>query len=153
MYQYTPANAKTYNTLGIKGTTYQLGFDEVSTILGDLHGKVALDFGTGTGRTARLLHALRAEKVYGVDHNQTMINQATASPNEGIDFMKVDDKLPFNQDSFDVALAAHVFVEVSSLKEMRQISSEVYRVLKPGGSFIVIANKRSLTLELSAMIT
>jgi len=140
MYKYTQENAETYKTLGIEGTTYQPGFDEVRNILGDLHGKVALDFGTGAGRTARLLHALGAEKVIGVDHNQTMINQAISSHEKGLEFITVGEKLPFDQDTFDAALAAHVFVEVSTLNEMHQISNEVYRVLKHGAVFVIVAN-------------
>lgn len=140
MYEYTQDNAKTYGTLGIQGTTYQPGFDEVKNIFGDLRGKVALDFGTGAGRTARLLRALGAKKVVGIDHNQTMIDQAASAHEEGLEFIKVGKDLPFDEGTFDVALAAHVLVEVSSIEEMRQISREVCRVLKPGGVFIIVAN-------------
>lgn len=52
MYKYSDDNAATYSQLGIKGTTYESDFNETQKILGSLSGKKALDFGSGTGRTA-----------------------------------------------------------------------------------------------------
>lgn len=140
MYQYSSNNAETYSKLGIKGTTYESGFEETKRILGDLKGKTALDFGCGAGRTAKLLLSLGAGEVIGVDHNQSMIDQATRSQIERSTFHKIDKKIPLEDNSIDVSLAAHVFVEVASIEEMKQISSEVFRVLKKGGRFIIITN-------------
>lgn len=140
MYTYSEDNARTYSTLGIKGTTYEPGFNETGGIFGDLTGKMALDFGTGTGRTAQLLLSFGADKVVGVDHNQSMIDQAKKLANEHLEFRQIEKTLPFKQETFNVALAAHVFVEVSSIEEMKQISKEVYRVLQPGGIFVIITN-------------
>ena len=49
-YSYTDGNAELYGSLGIEGTTYQIGFDAVAELLGDISGKTFLDFGCGTGR-------------------------------------------------------------------------------------------------------
>lgn len=140
MYKYSDQNAETYSKLGITGTTYESGFNEARKIFGDLTGKTALDFGTGAGRTAQLFLSMGASKIVGVDHNQSMIDQAKKLSDPKFEFVKIDTTLPFTNNTFDVAIAAHVFVEVSSIKEMQQISSEVYRVLKPGGSFVIITN-------------
>src|SRR3989344_7691852 len=140
MYKYSDNNAQTYSQLGIKGTTYESGFNETKKILGDLTNKKVLDFGSGAGRTAQLLLSMGAEKVVGVDHNQSMIDQTKKIQNEKLEFVKVDSTLPFEENTFDGALAAHVFVEVISLDEMKQVSSEVFRVLKPGGIFVIITN-------------
>jgi predicted RNA methylase len=51
-YSYTDGNAELYRSLGIEGTTYQIGFDAVGKLLGDITGKTFLDFGCGTGRSA-----------------------------------------------------------------------------------------------------
>lgn len=140
MYKYSQDNAATYSKLGITGTTYESGFNEAKRIFGDLNGKVALDFGSGTGRTAHLLSSMGAQKVVGVDHNQSMIDEAKKIQDTNLEFIKIDQTIPFEANTFDVALSAHVFVEVSSIDEMKQIGSEVYRVLKPGGTFVIITN-------------
>jgi len=139
-YKYSNKNAATYSKLGIKGTTYEPGFNEARRILGDLRGKTALDFGSGAGRTAQLLLSMGADKVVGVDHNQGMINQAKKIKDKRLVFVKIDKKIPFEENTFDVVMCAHVFVEVSSFKEMEQISNEVFRVLKPGGVWVIITN-------------
>lgn len=140
MYKYSDQNAETYSKLGITGTTYESGFNEARKIFGDLTGKTALDFGTGAGRTAQLFLSMGASKIVGVDHNQSMIDRAKKLSDPKLEFVKIDSTLPFSDNFFDVAIAAHVFVEVSSIEEMKQISSEVYRVLKPGGTFVIITN-------------
>jgi len=69
-YSYTLDGAKIYGTLGIEGTTYEIGYDCVRRSLGDgISGKTFLDFGCGAGRSTVFLKALGAEHVYGVDHD------------------------------------------------------------------------------------
>lgn len=81
-----------------------------------------------------------ASEVIGVDHNQTMIDQAKKADIRHADFVLIKNKIPFPEKSFDGALCAHVMVEVSSFEEMEQIMSEVYRVLKPSTPFVIITN-------------
>lgn len=57
-YSYTDGNAALYGSLGIAKTTYQIGFDAVAKLLGDISGKAFLDFGCGAGRSARFLKEL-----------------------------------------------------------------------------------------------
>lgn len=73
MHKYTSDSAKLYKQLGIKGTTYEPGFEEAARLLGDLSEKTVLDFGCGTGRTTRFLKELGAEAVIGVDVNPNML--------------------------------------------------------------------------------
>ncbi len=140
MYKYSQNNAKTYSKLGIKGTTYESGFNEAKRLFGNLSGKTVLDFGCGAGRTAKLLLSMGAEKVIGVDHNQSMINQANKIESSQLQFIQISHNIPLKQSSIDDALAAHVFVEVGLKDEMKQICSEIFRVLKKGGKFIIITN-------------
>ncbi len=135
---YSPKDVELYKQLEITGTTYQLGFDKAEELFGDLSGKIVLDFGAGAGRTARLLKSWGAENVVAVDKEENMLQQAQL--NEGIEYVLIEgSKLPFTNDYFDVALSAHVFVELSKLEQMQGIAAEVYRTLKPGGKFVVIA--------------
>lgn len=69
-----------------------------------------------------------------------MIDQASAINSKEIEFVKIDEKLPFDDSMFDVALLAHVFVEVSGLEQMQRISDELHRVLKVGGILVIITN-------------
>jgi predicted RNA methylase len=59
-YGYTADSARLYGSLGIEGTTYQIGFDAVRELLGPVEGKVLLDFGCGAGRSTAFLKALGA---------------------------------------------------------------------------------------------
>jgi ubiquinone/menaquinone biosynthesis C-methylase UbiE len=140
MYRYSPENARIYGQLGVIGTTYEVSFNEVGRLLGNLHGKTVLDFGTGTGRSARLLKTLGAEKVIGVDHGENMIAQAKANHDEAIEFYLITDQtIPLPHESVDVAISAHVFVEMHTLEEMQQATREIARVLKPDGTFILVS--------------
>jgi len=92
-----------------------------------------LDVGTGGGEIFLSLAPYFGEGV-GIDENPTMIktaqrNQFTLSI-DNISLMRMDaDGLQFNTDEFDVVLSRHVWV----------YSSEVVRVLRPGGYFIMQA--------------
>jgi hypothetical protein len=46
-YSYSNDNAALYGSLGIEGTTYEIGFDAVAELLGDISGKDFFDFGCG----------------------------------------------------------------------------------------------------------
>jgi len=137
MYKYSKKNAKTYSKLGIKGTTYEVGFNEIRRILGTLKGKLVLDFGSGAGRSGEFLLSLGADKVIGVDHDQNMITQSKKIKSKKLDFIKINEKIPFDQDTFDIAMATSVFIEVESLAKMQKIINELYRVIKPKGILVI----------------
>ncbi len=144
MYHYSPENARVYSQLAIVGTTYEISFNEVRRLLGNLQGKIALDFGTGTGRSAHLLRSLGAERVIGVDRDENMIAQAQASRAEKTAFYLLRERtIPLQDASVDLALSAHVMVEMRTLAEMEQAMGEIARVLKPGGTFIVVSTNPS----------
>ena len=143
MYKYSKENAAIYSELGVTGTTYEVSFNEMARLLGPLGGKTVLDFGSGAGRSSILLKTLGAEKVIGVDHNETMIGQAIQTLTQGIEFHLIDETIPLPDNSIDVAVSAHVFVEMKTIGEMKRVSKEIHRVLKPGGQFIVISTNPS----------
>jgi SAM-dependent methyltransferase len=139
-YVYTPGNARIFDTLGLDGDTYGIALRSVRELLGNIRGKMLLDFGSGTGRSAAFLRALGARHVYGVDHDRNMVNVAVAKGLEDVTFMHIDDVIPLPDASVDGAASVNVFIEVRTLSAMRQICAEVYRVLRPNGSFIMASS-------------
>ena len=136
-YSYTAGNARLYGSLGIEGTTYQIGFDAVRELLGSIKGKIFLDFGCGAGRSAAFLRTLGARHVYGVDHDQDMIGEAESRGLGGVTFFHSDGAIPLPDASADGAVSLNVFVEIRTPGEMRRACAEIARTLRPGGSFIL----------------
>jgi len=136
-YRYTDANAEAYGSLGIEGTTYQIGFDAVARLLGDISGKSFLDFGCGTGRSARFLRKLGAQRVHAVDHNQSMIDQALSQEMDGISFLRTDDTVPLPDMSVDGAVSMNVFIEIRTPAAMAHACAEIARTLRPGAPFVL----------------
>jgi SAM-dependent methyltransferase len=139
-YSYTPDGAKVYGTLGIKGTTYEIGYDCVRESLGDgITGRTFLDFGCGAGRSTAFLKALGASHVYGVDHDQNMLDLALAADLDGVEFRLITDAIPLPDGAADGAISLSVFIEIRTIPAMNQVCSEVARVLRPGSPFIVMS--------------
>ena len=144
-YEYNPETAKAYKDIGIDGTTYEPSFVESANILGNLSGKIVLDFGSGAGRSTKFLRNLGAEKVIGVDHNESMVKEATEQNIKGTKFYLVKDTLPLLDCSIDVAFSSWVFMEMGDIEDIKKVMLEVVRVLKPKGLFlIVVANPESV---------
>jgi SAM-dependent methyltransferase len=136
-YRYTQASARLYGSIGIEGTTYQIGFDAVRELLGDITGQAFLDFGCGTGRSTAFLRALGAGHVYGVDHDRNMISAALARQIGGAEFLLAGDTIPLLDASADGAVSLNVFVEIRTHAQMRRVCAEIARILRPGGTFIL----------------
>lgn len=137
MYIYTKQNAKIYSQLEVIGTTYEVYFNEVRKIFGDLKGKKILDFGTGSGRSAQLIKTLGAEEVVGVDRNKEMIKLAKKIKDSSIKFNLISKNIPYPDNYFDHTLCIAVLIEIGSKKEMLNAFMEIYRVLKPGGKLVI----------------
>jgi ubiquinone/menaquinone biosynthesis C-methylase UbiE len=136
-YHYTAGNARLYGSLGIEGTTYQIGFDAVRELLGPVEGKVLLDFGCGTGRSTAFLKTLGAGHVYGVDHDPDMIVEAEARDLSGVTFSAAEGTIPLPDASVDSAVSLNVFIEMRTPQEMRRACGEIARTLRPGGLFVL----------------
>ena len=136
-YAYSADSARRYGSLGIEGTTYEIGFDAVRELLGDITRKTFLDFGCGAGRSTAFLRALGADYVYGVDHDRNMLEAARSREVGGATFLFADDAIPLPGESVDGAVSMSVFVEIRTLSQMARICAQVARVLRPGSPFIV----------------
>lgn len=102
-----------------------------------------LDVGCGGGRTVSKLATLAGEgKVYGVDYSPESVAMARKVNREGIAAGRIEihegsvSHLPFAADMFDLITAVETHFWWPDLPaDMR----EVLRVLKPGGTLVVIA--------------
>jgi len=138
-YRYTRATAGLYDTLGISGTTYEIGFAEVGRLLGNIDGQAFLDFGCGSGRSTRFLTALGARHVYGVDHDRNMVDGALSKGLKGVTFLYIGGGIPLADAYLDGAVSLNVFIEIRTLRTMRAVCAEIARVLRPGRPFVIMS--------------
>ncbi len=102
-----------------------------------------LDVGCGGGRTVNKLAAIATRgKVYGVDYSEESVAASKKTNAQWIDLGRVEvrhgsvSQLPFPDGMFDLLTAVETHFWWPNLPgDMR----EVFRVLKPGGTLILIA--------------
>ncbi|MGZ4765383.1 MAG: class I SAM-dependent methyltransferase [Ilumatobacteraceae bacterium] len=109
--------------------------DWMLQIVGDVAGLKVVDLGCGEGRFCRML-AERGAETLGVDLQATFITYAEARKGsrelcEVGDIQHLDG---VSCDSFDLAIAYITLVDVP---DQRAAIAEAFRVLRPGGRFIV----------------
>ena len=103
--------------------------------LGNVRGKRALDIGCGEGRFSRLLAELGTE-VTGIDLTEPLIERARSLAVGGDSYVMGDAETldGIADESFDLAVSYIVLVD---LLDYGASIEAAYRVLKPGGRFIV----------------
>lgn len=108
---------------------------------GDLKGKRILDLGCGTGRFGIKLANLTSAEVIGIDISDVSIEKANALAKEkGVnnfhaimnDFKDVE-----FEEQFDVVVCLNMLHHTN---ERERIAENIYKSLKPGGTWIIIEN-------------
>ena len=112
-------------------------------LTGDLTGKSVLDLACGEGHYTRLVHALGATRVAGVDISSGMIDLARAAEHthpRGIEYVLGDARDVHFPQTFDVVIAAYLLNYARTEAELEQMARAIARNLKPAGRFISVNN-------------
>ena len=116
-----------------------------------------LDVGCGGGRTVSKLAAMAAQgKVYGIDYSPTSVAVATRINRKEINQGRVEireasvSQLPFSDNYFDLITAVETHFWWPDIPAGMR---EIFRVLKPGGKLIIIAEVfQGATSKIAAMV-
>lgn len=109
--------------------------------VGDTNPDKILDIATGTGDLAIALSKTKASKIIGLDISEGMLNVGKekvkkAHLSDRVEMVLGDsEKLPFGNNEFD---AITVAFGVRNFENLEKGLSEIYRVLKPKGIFVVL---------------
>jgi ubiquinone/menaquinone biosynthesis C-methylase UbiE len=126
-----------YSALGIEGT-YYLAFRDIPELLKKhVKGTKALDYGCGPGRSSLFLKSLGFDTV-GVDISNAMLEQAKLKDSTGEYYHIESGQLPFEDASFDLIFSSFVFLEISSLAEIKKVLAGMKRVLKETGFITLV---------------
>ena len=110
-------------------------------VLRPTNPKRILDIATGTGDFALMSLKLKPDEVIGIDISEGMLAMGKEKINKRglekiIQLEKGDsENLRFEDNSFDASIVAF---GVRNFENLEKGLSEIYRVLKPGGTFIVL---------------
>lgn len=114
---------------------------KVVEIIGATNPDSILDIATGTGDLAINLTKTKASKIIGLDISEGMLNVGRKKIKKlnltnTIEMVLGDsEKIPFKDNSFD---AITVAFGVRNFEDLEKGLSEIYRVLKTGGTFAVL---------------
>ena len=136
--------ARAYATLQFPGT-YHLAFRDLPALIRRYsHGRRALDFGCGTGRSTRFLRNLGLQ-VTGVDISRAMLDQARALDPPGDYYLvrgRIDGELATN--SMDVILAAFTFDNIPTDQAKADALSGLRDLLVPNGAMFLIVSSPAI---------
>lgn len=119
----------------------------IRALCGDVHGKLALDLGCGTGLYTRRLAQWGAKQVIGADIAEGMLTQARvieAADPLGITYLNRDLTEPCRCDAeyahlsgqIDLVLAVYVLCYATTVENLEAMCRSAKQDLKPGGVFL-----------------
>jgi len=128
--------AEAYAKLEFPGTYYLAYRDLPKIIFEHVKGRKAIDFGCGTGRSARFLKKLGFSTV-GVDISEDMVKKAKEiDPKGDYRLVKEGDLSQFEGNSYDLALAAFTFDNIPTMEKKVKTLREIRRLLKTEGVMV-----------------
>jgi SAM-dependent methyltransferase len=137
------ALAQEYHLRGMPPTD-AFGFAKVLSLVGNLKGKLVLDYGCGTGKFSKIL-ARETGSVIGIDSSEVMVKMAWR--NNTSDFflpLHTDSLMPLHTNllmktaAFDVAVSTFVYCTIPSQEELARVTQQIYSSLKPRGTFTLL---------------
>ncbi|CAM1350956.1 bifunctional demethylmenaquinone methyltransferase/2-methoxy-6-polyprenyl-1,4-benzoquinol methylase UbiE [Tenacibaculum crassostreae] len=114
---------------------------KVVKLVGENNPQQILDIATGTGDLALMMSQLNPEKIVGLDISEGMLQVgrqkvAKAKLTDKIEMIVGDsENIPFPDNTFD---AITVSFGVRNFENLDKGLTEILRVLKPGGKFVVL---------------
>lgn len=139
--------AESYARLEFPGT-YYLAYRDVPAILAEhVHGKAAIDFGCGTGRSTRFLRRLGFDTV-GVDISAEMIAMARRLDPDGTYVLIDDGDLSgLDRHAYDLALAVFTFDNIPGEDHRVRLLGELRDRLKSDGVIVLVDSTPELYLN------
>ncbi|HEY9184166.1 MAG TPA: bifunctional demethylmenaquinone methyltransferase/2-methoxy-6-polyprenyl-1,4-benzoquinol methylase UbiE [Salegentibacter sp.] len=114
---------------------------KVIALVASQNPKSILDIATGTGDLAIQMAPIKAERIVGLDLSEGMLKVgrkkiAAKNLDSRIEMIQGDSEaLPFDDNTFN---AITVAFGVRNFESLEKGLAEIYRVLKPGGIFVVL---------------
>ena len=130
--------AEAYSTLEFRGT-YYLAFRDLPVIISEhVKGRVALDFGCGTGRSSRFLQKLGFD-VLGIDTSASMIQLARSADPQG-SYRLVDDGdfSTLEPGSFNLILSAFAFDNIADAARRVSLLRGLRELLSAEGRMVLV---------------
>jgi len=126
-----------------------LGFQYLMREIKNSGVMTVLDYGCGPGKVSlRLAETNKNVHIIAVDESEEMINIAQkCRKHKSIDYHLIcNDSIPFIKDnSIDFAIICFVFINNGSKERILAILKEIYRVLKKGGTLIILDSNPDAT--------
>ena len=134
---------KVYDVLNIV-IPYQELLTELEKELDLNQEDVVLDVGSGTGNLMMRLKG-KCKKIVGLDFSDAGIKIHKAKdPSAEVIFCDITQKIPFSDNYFSKVVSNNVIYTLDS-DNQKKVISEIYRVLKPGGKFVVSNVKKGFS--------
>ncbi len=105
--------------------------------LGDISGLRIVDLGCGEGRFCRILGRQEASYLLGIDLCERLIEEAIAQKISDVEHYQignVETLESVENCSFDIAVS---YVSLVDIPDLNAVVASSYRVVKPGGRFVV----------------
>jgi ubiquinone/menaquinone biosynthesis C-methylase UbiE len=126
---------KVYDVLNMV-IPYQELMEELERELDSSAEDIVLDVGSGTGNLMMRIKN-KAKKITGLDFSKTGIDShKEKDPGADVLLFDITEKLPFSDDYFSKVVSNNTIYTLN-FDQQRKVLFEIYRILKPGGKFVV----------------